>query len=67
MTSEPAPRNIEPLLSAREAAARLGIGLRLLWQVSVGGELPSVRIGRRRLYDPADLRRFIDQRKRGER
>lgn len=48
------------LLSVSQAAKSLGIGRRLLWSLTAGGELPAVRIGRRVLYDPADLAAFID-------
>ena len=54
------------LLSAREAAAALSIGTRKLWELSNRGEIPVVRIGRRVLYDLADLRGFIKRQKEGQ-
>lgn len=52
------------LLPAREAASYLGIGERKLWELGNCGELPTVRIGRRVLYDVRDLDHFITSRKR---
>jgi hypothetical protein len=50
------------LLKPREAAARLGIGARLLWSMSApNGPIPTVRIGRRVLYSPADLDLVIER------
>jgi len=37
-------------LRPREAAAALGIGTRLLWELTNRGEIPSVTLGRCRLY-----------------
>lgn len=48
------------LLSAREAAKQLGISPRLLWTLSKSGQLPVVRISRRTMYDPNDLRAFVE-------
>lgn len=52
------------LLNAREAAARLAICPKTLWLHSAPrGDLQTVRIGRRTLYDVADIRRWIDRHK----
>ena len=51
------------LLDTRKAAAALGISPRTIWQLTQDGHLTCVRIGRRVLYDPADVRTFIEQRK----
>ena len=54
------------LLAAREAAAALSVCPKTLWSITrPRGDLPCVRIGRRVLYDPADLRQWIDAQKRG--
>ena len=54
------------LLSAREAAAALSVCPKTLWSLtSPRGDLPCVRIGRRVLYDLADLQRWIDSQKQG--
>jgi excisionase family DNA binding protein len=50
------------LLSEREAAALLGVSPRSLWSLADAGELPCVRIGRRKLYAIDTLRRFITER-----
>lgn len=55
-------KTLTPLLvSAGDAARMLCIGERNLWSLQNRGEIPSVRIGRRRMYDPRDLSAFIDR------
>jgi hypothetical protein len=49
------------LVSAGDAAKMLGISERNLWSLSVAGKVPSAKIGRRRLYDPRALARFVDR------
>jgi len=51
------------LLTAREAADALRLSLKSLWNLDKIGRLRAVRIGRRVLYDPIDLRRFIESSK----
>ena len=52
------------LISARQAAADLSICEKTLWSMTAPrGPIPVVKIGRRRLYDPNDLARFIEERK----
>jgi excisionase family DNA binding protein len=59
---------IQPrLISRKAAAAFLGISERLLWTISHEGRIPVVRIGRKLLYDRADLVDFIELAKRGRR
>jgi excisionase family DNA binding protein len=53
------------LLNAKQAASQLQIGTRKLWELTNRGEIPSVRIGRRVLYDPRDLDQFIAASKQG--
>ena len=59
----PPPAARPGLLSAREARARLGIAERTLrnW-TRPHGPIPAVRVGRRVLYDPRTLDRFIAER-----
>jgi len=52
------------LIGVKDAARLLGIGERLLWSMSTSGELPSVRVGRRRLYSVETLRNWIAERER---
>ena len=54
------------LLSTRQAARLLGICERTLFSLTKKGEIPTVRIGRRVLYDPRDLRAWIDSKKQGD-
>jgi len=51
------------LVPVRDAAKRLGISERTLWTLTDAGEIPVVRIGRRVLYDLADLRAFVERTK----
>lgn len=51
------------LINVREASKALGISPRKLWELTSKAEIPCVRIGRRVLYDPRDLTRWIDRQK----
>jgi hypothetical protein len=51
------------LVDRREAARRLAVSPGTIDNLRLRGELPSVKIAARRLYDIEDLRRFIDSRK----
>ena len=56
----------EPLLlNAKETARSLAISGRKLWELTNLKDIPSVRIGRRVLYDPNDLRAWVDKHKEG--
>lgn len=53
-----------PLLVDRlEAARLLGVGPTTIDNLRLSGELPSLKIAARRLFDVADIRRFIESRK----
>ena len=55
---------VEPLLlNARDTAKALSISERKLWELTNAGDIPSVRIGRRVLYDPGDLQAWIESKK----
>jgi excisionase family DNA binding protein len=54
-----APHPAGRLLSAREAAAMLGIGLSTFKEV-VRPDLPTVKVGRRVLFSPKDLEQWQD-------
>jgi excisionase family DNA binding protein len=57
-------KSITPLLVAASDAARLlCVSQRTLWTLAKNGDVRSVKIGRRRLYDPSDLAQFIDRQK----
>lgn len=48
------------LLTTREAAYRLGISTRYLWNItSPRGPIPVVRLGRKTFYRPQDLENFV--------
>lgn len=51
------------LVDRREAGRLLGVSPGTIDNLRTRGELPSVKIAARRLFDLADLRRFIDARK----
>ncbi|HID76780.1 MAG TPA: DNA-binding protein [Planctomycetaceae bacterium] len=50
------------LLTCREAALRLSVSTRTLWNWTARGWLPVVRIGRLTRYRPVDLERFALER-----
>jgi len=54
---------IRLLVDRLEAAQALGVSPGTIDNLRRSGELPSVKIGTRRLFDVADLRRFIEERK----
>lgn len=51
------------LLDRREAGRLLGLSPGTVDNLRLRGELPSVKIGARRLYDIEDLRRFVESKK----
>jgi excisionase family DNA binding protein len=59
----PPPQAASPLaVGSKAAAQRLGISERLLWTLGRSGELPHVRIGKRKLFRVADLEAFLEAR-----
>lgn len=64
--TEQATTHTPMLLTARDAANALAICERTLFTLTKRGDIRAVRIGTRVLYDPRDLRAFIDARKGGE-
>ncbi|XVJ59538.1 MAG: helix-turn-helix domain-containing protein [Tepidisphaera sp.] len=53
------------LLDTTQVTAILNISARTLWSLVASGEIPVVRIRRRRLFDPADVRAYIEAAKSG--
>mgnify|MGYP006307891125 FL=1 len=53
------------LWNAREAAKALSVSERTLYSRTQDGTLPCVRLGGRRLYDPAALRAWIARQQEG--
>jgi len=61
-----AEKNIK-LLTAKETASLLRISLTGLWRLQKGKKIRVVKIGRRALFDLADIERFINESKRPQR
>ena len=53
------------LLKAGQAATRLAICRRKLWELTNSKQLTCIRFGRIVRYDPADLDAFIDKQRTG--
>ncbi len=51
------------LVDRREAARLLGVSPGTIDNLRLRGELPSIKIAARRLFDMADLRRYVERRK----
>jgi DNA-binding transcriptional MerR regulator len=67
MRELPSTPGAAPLLvDRRETARLLGVSAGTIDNLRTRGELASIKIGARRLYDVNDLRRFIAQSKGGE-
>ncbi len=61
------PTTPAPLLVDRHEAGRLlGVSPGTIDNLRTRGELPSVKVLSRRLYDVADLRRYIEAQKEGK-
>ena len=68
MAENSAITSVAPLLlSAPDAAKVLSIGQRKLWELTNCRQIQCVRVGRRVLYDPHDLRAWIDKQKEARR
>ena len=52
-------------LDARQAARCLSIGTTALWQLTVAGKIPCVRVGRKVLYPVDALREWLRARTEG--
>lgn len=59
--SAPRPAVDVRLITVAEAAERLGLSRSKLYLLIADGELPTVRIGRARRIDLADLRAYVDR------
>lgn len=68
MTVTDTTRGLKLLLDAKEAAEALGgICPKTLWSLTKKGVIPHLRLGRRVLYDPRALERWIEQQQQGGR
>lgn len=62
----PDPSHTDPMLvGMTEAARMIGVSARTLWSMANAGELPTVRIRRRVLFNVAALREWVDARTEG--
>ncbi|MFN7022270.1 MAG: helix-turn-helix domain-containing protein [Phycisphaerales bacterium] len=59
----PSNTNAPLLVDRREAARLLGVSPNTISNLQKRGDLPSVKLLTRRLYDVADLRRYIESRR----
>ena len=59
----PADTGNQLLLKPMDAAKALAISERTLWALTRRGEIPCVRFGGAKRYDPRDLQAWIDARK----
>lgn len=53
------------LIGMADAARMIGVSARTLWSMANAGELPTVRIRRRVLFNVAALREWVDARTKG--
>jgi len=53
------------LLSLKDAARALAVSDRSLWEWTKAGKVPHIRLGRRVLYSPDDLRRWVEGQRHG--
>lgn len=65
MASDTQPTPAPLLVDRREAGRLLGVSPGTIDNLRARGELPSVKVLARRLFDVADLRKYIDARKEG--
>lgn len=54
---------MDDLLSYRQAARLLGVCSKSVYLMVQRGELPAVRLGRRVMFDPADVQTMIERAK----
>ena len=49
----------EPLLATKDAAAQLGLAVDTLKRMARRGEIPSIKFGKLRRFEPAVIRAYI--------
>ena len=54
---------MEPLMSVKDAATFLALSVFTIRAYIASGKLKAVRLGRRVLIEPSELRRFVEQAK----
>lgn len=49
------------LLTAKEAAALLGVSTRTLWRLSASGDLPCVHVGKATRWRRSDVEKYVSR------
>jgi excisionase family DNA binding protein len=65
MNGKPEDNNVEKLLTPKEAAKILGVSLTTMRGIIASGDLRYARLGKRIMIDPADLEKYVEDRKTG--
>jgi len=52
--------NEKILVTVDQAARMLSIGRSKLLELTYAGDIPSVKLGKRRMYSPSDLEAWVD-------
>jgi excisionase family DNA binding protein len=61
MAAVESPRNgLEPLLSVKDVAGYLGISASGVYRLCRAGDLAGVKVGGRTLFEPQEVRQFIE-------
>ena len=60
MEQAPTPKPGPKLLSIAEVAIQLGVAVGTISELIASGRIPSVKIGRRRLVEYAELDRYVE-------
>ena len=58
---QPEPPHARLLLTVEEAAATIGVGRSLMYELIATGEIQTVRVGRLRRISPEALREYVAQ------
>jgi excisionase family DNA binding protein len=58
--SDPLPLSQRLTWSIQDAARATGLSARYIWRAVAAGKLPVLRVGRRRLLRPDDVRAWLD-------
>lgn len=60
LRNDPVPLDEKMVWDVRDAARATGLSARTLQQAIAAGALPSIKVGRRRLLDPSDVRAWLN-------
>lgn len=59
------PRKPEPAMTVRDVAATLNVDEKTIYRLAQRGDLPGFKVAGAWRFQPTDLQRWINQRKRG--